>query len=400
MNYFLAVLLGKTLRSLIRLVRRGGGSALPGLVVTKLWPNFLPNAISSLPDGIVIVSGSAGKSSTTHMISSILREHGKRVFTNESTANIKQGLMSAVLAKCNWDGSLSYDIAVLEVDEGHLRPFLDLKPRLAVLTNVLSDQLDRFVDPSYVIERFEQVSSEVGQVVINADDPNLRSLTFKSAPLGAGLSDALLRAKTAPTYAFNFQNPQPVEKQAIVDGATEFFIHTGGKSLATAATNAQHAINDALAVLAATQIVELDFQKVATLLTDGTRVFARNELVELGGKKVNLRLVQNPTSFQLNLDELSGSEEPLMLMAGSDIHDPSWLWTVDFTKLSKVDVVGGSNAHELALRLYFSGVSVGKVVTDPAAAADIFLSMNGDCHTVLFSADAMRRTRRHWGLAK
>ncbi len=400
MNYFLAALLGKTLRSLIRLVRRGGGSALPGLVVSRLWPNFLPDAIASLPEGLVIVSGSAGKSSTTHMLAAILRAHGKKVFTNDSTANIKQGLMSAVLANCNAKGVLPFDIAILEVDEGHLRPFIDLRPRLAILTNVLSDQLDRFVDPFYVIKRFELVASEVDLVIINSDDPNLRSLPFKKTPLSVGLSDSLLKATNTPKYAFNFLNPKPFDKQAVVEGDDAIWIQVFGESFATAASSSQHALNDALAILAATQIVEIDSTKIAPLLVDSKRVFARNEIVHLAGKEVNLRLVQNPASFQLNLDELTGSERPLMLMAGSDIHDPSWLWTVDFSKLSKVDIVGGSNAHELALRLYFSGVSVGKVVEDPATAADLFLATAGNRHTVLFSADAMRRTRRHWGLAK
>jgi hypothetical protein len=89
-----------------------------------------------------------------------------------------------------------------------------------------------------------------------------------------------------------------------------------------------------------------------------------------------------------------------MLMAGRDIHDPSWLWTVDFSKIKKVDIVGGFNANELALRLAFDGVEVGVVIEDAIAAADSFLALPGTGHTLLFSADAMRRVRRHWGLAK
>jgi hypothetical protein len=87
-------------------------------------------------------------------------------------------------------------------------------------------------------------------------------------------------------------------------------------------------------------------------------------------------------------------------MAGRDIHDPSWLWTVDFSKLERVDIVGGFNAHELALRLAVAGIEVGAVIQDANSAADNFLALQGTGHTVLFSADAMRRVRRHWGLAK
>lgn len=400
MNYVLAVLLGKTLRGLIRRLRPGGGSALPGLVVSKLWPNFLSDTLSKLPQGIVIVTGSAGKSSTTSLLSRLLVAHGLKVFTNNSTANIKQGLLSAVIANTSFGGRFNYDIAVLEVDEGHIRPLLDLKPRLAILTNVLSDQLDRFNDPSFVVQRLAEVASSVESVVINGDDPNLNQLSYLTTPAAVGLSAALKTSKIAPKYAFNFKKPIAIKPEAVVFGKQEFEIRFARQRLATSSTTPQHAINDALAVVAASKLIDLDFQKVAPELTSTKRVFARNETVKVRNRSVNLRLVQNPTSFQLNLDELTGEEKPLMLMAGSDIHDPSWLWTVDFTKLKSVDMVGGSNAHDLALRLHFAGVEVKRLELDPATAADVFLSLPGKRHTILFSADAMRRTRRHLGLAK
>ena len=74
MNYSLAVAVGKTVRFLLRMVRRGGGSAFPGLLVSKIAPSFLADTIKSLPLGFVIISGSAGKSSTTHMLVEILKE--------------------------------------------------------------------------------------------------------------------------------------------------------------------------------------------------------------------------------------------------------------------------------------------------------------------------------------
>lgn len=400
MNSFLATLLGKTLRGLIRIVRRGGGSALPGLIVSKLFPGYLESSLRSLPEGLVLVTGSAGKSSTTDLLARILIAHGKRVFTNNSTANIKQGLISAVISQSNLAGKLSFDIAVLEVDEGHLRQVLALKPRLAILTNVLSDQLDRFNDPAWVIERLQEVARSVELVVINGDDSNLNQMKFKNAPKVVGLSPQLKKSKTAPQYAFNFAKEVPLEKSAFVHKGESLEVCIGKQKLPTSSSSLQHALNDALAVLAANELVSLNWEKLGTELLEGKRVFARNEIVEIRGKSVNLRLVQNPTSFQLNLDELSGKETPLMLMAGSDIHDPSWLWTVDFSKLKKVDIVGGSNAFDLALRLYFAGVEVKHVEQDPAIAADKFLELSGHSHTVLFSADAMRRTRRHLGLAK
>ena len=400
MNYTLAIVLGKTIRFLLRRVRRGGGSAFPGLLVSKIAPSFLSDTIKSLPLGFVIISGSAGKSSTTHMLVTLLQEHGVRVFTNSSTANIQQGLLSAVLAKCNLKGELAADIAVLEVDEGHIAPLVELKPELLVLTNVLSDQLDRFIDPKFVIERLAFAAGQVGKVVINADDSNLNQMKFKQKPVGVGLSASLKKSSEAPRYAYNFKKPVAIPMSLQVFKTEGFELRMGKVKLATSANSSQHALNDALAVAAANELIDLKWDIVASALKSVKRVFARNEQVEIAGREVNLRLVQNPTSFQLNLDELTGKEKPLMLMAGSDIHDPSWLWTVDFSAVKKVNVVGGSNAAELALRLHFAGVEVENVIEDPGSAADYFLGLPGGKPTILFSADAMRRTRRHLGLAK
>ena len=89
-----------------------------------------------------------------------------------------------------------------------------------------------------------------------------------------------------------------------------------------------------------------------------------------------------------------------MLMAGRDIHDPSWLWTVDFSNLDYVDVVSGFNAPELALRLHYAGVQVNLVEPRIDEANEHFAKLSGSDPTIIFSADAMRRTRRYLGLAK
>ncbi|WP_249520745.1 Mur ligase family protein, partial [Microbacterium sp. ER1] len=75
--------------------------------------------LNGFPGGLVIVTGSAGKSTTTKMLVAALRAHGLSVFTNQSTANISQGLTSALLERVSLTGRIAGDIAVLEMDEGH-----------------------------------------------------------------------------------------------------------------------------------------------------------------------------------------------------------------------------------------------------------------------------------------
>lgn len=402
MRSFLAVLVGKTARFLLRRIRRGGGSALPGTIAATIDPNLLKRAIDSAPMGLVVVSGSAGKSSTTKILVELLRSHGLKVFTNPSTANIKQGLYAAILQFGDYRGRIAADIVVLEWDEGHGAALAEkLKPNLAVLTNVFSDQLDRFIDPEVVAEKLKEIHDHSKRIVMNADDKNLTQFADRARVSGFSLNDSV---GDAPEYALNF-GPQvsiPVSTTVSSLSAGSVTLTRGDQTLTfkTSADAVHQAMNLAAAITALPLLVEPDWNKVVSTVESMPPVFARDEIADIRGRDVRLMLVQNPTSFALNLEEISGTERPLMLMAGGDIHDPSWLWTVDFSKLDYVDVVGGRNAHELALRLRYQGVKIGAIATEADESSELFLSLPGANPTILFSADAMRRTRRYLGLAK
>ncbi len=402
MQRIFAVAIGKLLRYSLRLIRRGGGSAFPGLIASKIDPGLIRHSLSKLPMGVVVISGSAGKSSTTHYLVKLLEAHGIKVFTNPSTANIKQGLFSAVLKESSMTGNLDYDMAVLELDEGHGPAVSDQVPlRLVVLTNVLSDQLDRFVDPELVSQKLSMVALQAASLVVNADDPNLCQIAQNHARVsGFGIGGELPSDTSLPKYALNFGDHPAIPSSVQVKVGTVLQLTADGKTFDTPATSIELALNLAAAYCAATDLIELKESVVAEVLASNEGVFARNELVEIQNQIVNLRLVQNPTSFQLNLSELTGVEVPLMLMAGRDIHDPSWLWTVDFSALRKVQIVAGFNAAELALRLKVAGVEVEEVISDVSAATDRFLALPGQRPTILFSADAMRRFRRYTKVAK
>lgn len=399
MRAVLAVLIGKLLRFAVRLLRPGGGSSLPGSVANQIHPNLLRDSLQKLPMGLIVVSGSAGKSSTTHYLVSLLEAHDIKVFTNKSTANIRRGLVGAVLKEISISGRLDFDIAVLEWDEGHGAKLADeLEVSLAVLTNVLSDQLDRFNDPDDVIAMLGTIGSNARRVVLNSDDKNLTQLDCAKAATGFSLGEGA-DDPDALSYALNFGAAGQV-KSSVIASREKIQVQSLDLVFDCPDMPAYQRINLAGAVAALYEVIDPEQSKVQQVLSDLKPVFARNEQVVVKGISISLRLVQNPSSFQLNLGDLRSSNSPLMLMAGSDIHDPSWLWTVDFTSLKTVEIVGGKNAASLALRLLFAGVEVKMVEADPLRAADEFLKLGGSGHTVLFSADAMRRVRRHWGLAK
>jgi hypothetical protein len=143
-----------------------------------------------------------------------------------------------------------------------------------------------------------------------------------------------------------------------------------------------------------------DPELAAQVLTELPPVFARGEIASVNGEDVEFILVQNPMSFQLNLDNLIPKTEQIMVAIGRDVHDPSWLWTVDLTNLTHANVVSGYNFAEIALRMSFEDIPIEVVEEDLEKALEIFFSLptpTSGHKTVIFSADAMRRTRRILG---
>lgn len=413
LRYLPALLIGRLARVLIRQFRKGGGSALPGVILSKLAPGILRATLKKFPDGLVIITGSAGKSTTTKMVVGIAREHGKKVFTNPSTANILQGFYATIIEKANFWGAIDADVAILEMDEGHAELFTrNFAPRFVTVMNVMEDQLDRFVDPALVRETLAKVAERaLDGVVLNADDQN--TLLIGERKLASvswfGIGADLLTANrhglaTAPTYLDSLPRPSVrIEavshfEMTVTATDTEF-----GRLQFELPNRGIHFVLDAVAALETSRrFLGTSYSpSVATsVLSSLPPVFARGELTQVGNEPVEFILVQNPGSTQLNLDNLRPDTEQIMFAIGRDVHDPSWLWTVDYSNLEHVNVVSGFNAYEAALVLGYNGVSFEIVTDDLEEAIQSFFALPAPktgVKTVIFSADAMRRMRRLLG---
>jgi UDP-N-acetylmuramyl tripeptide synthase len=413
--YAPAIAIARLVRFAVRLVRPGGGSALPGLVLSKIAPRLLAKTLQSFPKGLVVVTGSAGKSTTTKMVVAVLRSHGLEVFTNPSTANISQGFFSSIVEQSNLAGRIEGDVAVLEMDEGHAAEITrEVSPKVVTLLNVLEDQLDRFVDPSLVRSKLVEVAARAtDHLVINADDQNLLLLDQECVNTEAmrtyiaieqSVSSASLHGLGyAPTHREKLTAPQAQAKIIDLDERLCTMLIGDQRAEIKLPNRGLHFALDALAAIQTSLVFlgsNFNLAKALETLNNLPPVFARGEVVEVQGQKIEFILVQNPTSFQLNLDNLASSPERLFVAIGRDAHDPSWLWTVDYSKIKHVDVVSGFNAAEMGLRFAYDEIQVDFVDDDLGVAFDRFLALpqpEGSVKTVIFSADAMRRLRRMLG---
>jgi len=182
---FLAIAAGQSVGIASRGLRRGGGTTLPGLVARRIDPHTLRKLTARLPQGVALLSGTNGKTTTTRMIAATLAADGRALLHNRAGANLVSGVTTTALTGASPDGRLRAQIALFETDEAAFPDVAaETNPRLVVLHNLFRDQLDRYGEVDTVaagwraaLERLPATTT----VLLNADDPAV-------AALGEGLT--------------------------------------------------------------------------------------------------------------------------------------------------------------------------------------------------------------------
>ncbi|MDQ0734530.1 Mur ligase family protein [Arthrobacter agilis] len=408
----LPVLVGKAVRIASRL--RGGGSAFPGLVVERLDPGFMGRALSTLPHGVVVVSGTNGKTTTTKMVVELLEGQGLKVFTNRTGSNFTRGVAASLLGDVDWRGRLDADVAVLELDEAHAVHFVKLvPPRYSLLLNVLRDQLDRFGEIDATTRLLERIAlATTGTVVLNREDPRVAGLaaSIPSARVAYFGLDASLRSTfpnddelrgakgTAPASAL----PADVVLRS-VDGNAASFEVDGAITHTDLRLRGVYNIFNAAAALAAARAVldgTADTARLFSSLAAVEPAFGRGESLVVDGQALELVLVKNPSGFRLGLKSFDAAGCATMVAINdnyADGRDMSWLWDVDFDSLGLggVDMVSGVRAYDMALRLTYDDVRVGAVEPDITAALQQFIrGSEGRPKRIFCTYTAMLAVRR------
>lgn len=389
-----AIAAGKATRLAARL--RGGGSALPGLVAERIDPQLLTRTLANVTGGIVVVSGTNGKTSTTKMLAAVIAAHGKRVFTNPTGSNFTRGVLSAMLGEVGLGGRLAADVAVLELDEWHALQFARLvAPTHALLLNVARDQLDRFAEIDTTAKLLASLATATTRVVVlNRDD----SFVFRIADSLSGKQihyfgidpEVADRVPALHEADVRFEDDAAPPAPAAGDGllhpvdARDFTIRFGPAQVGplalrqrglAAMVNATAATTMAKAVLGDAFRAEV----AEAALRAVTAPFGRGEVIDVEGHPLELVLVKNPAGFTVALGTY-GSEPVATMIAINDDYadgqDVSWLYDVSFASLrgQGVAMTTGVRAFDMALRLHYDDVAVQRIETDLAVALDAFLA--------------------------
>ena len=430
-NAFATPFIGKAVRRVSQLAHHGG-SALPGRVAEIIDPGFMARTLSHLPLGVVLVSGTNGKTTTTRMVASMLADMGLKVFTNPTGSNFTRGVASALLQQVNLAGKLDADVAVLELDEAYAVHFVaQVRPRQTLLLNVLRDQLDRFGEIDNTARMLGKAAAATsGTVVLNREDPRIASLAalVQSGVRVSyfGLNESLRSrfpsdddmsttvsvqerhaahedSEADEVHRLNVENGHPtadVTLTAVGDHTASFLIDGEVHDVSMRLEGVYNLYN-AAAAMAVVRAVERDAQNPGTAGTDHDRIrvfaeagtevvldalskvtpaFGRGEIIDVHGSPTELLLVKNPMGFRLALTSFDATHADTMIVINdeyADGRDMSWLWDVDFTSLSGgVAMVSGVRAWDMALRLGYDGVPIGHVEPDIDKAVHAFVADN------------------------
>jgi UDP-N-acetylmuramyl tripeptide synthase len=376
MMKLLAIYAGKITYVLLRMIGRMAGT-LPGLIAEKIDPNILSDSLSKLPKGVVVVTGTNGKTTTTKILTEMLSRK-YRVLTNPTGSNFTRGIAAAVVSKSTLAGRLNYDIAVIELDEAYAVKFVEkIQPDYSIILNVTRDQMDRFGEIDHTAKLLETVVKKTKKaVVLNADDNRVRpmKLVAPGKVYYFGVSNTL-------SHIFvNDENLHTAEKQSrqqtvdaeLISLKNELTTFSIGNDTLSVKLNFFGLYNSQNAVAASLMANKLgiDNKQISDALSTTSPAFGRGEIFDLGSNKIIVQLVKNPAGFrQALIGSLSTDSDITCLVINdnyADGRDVSWLWDVEFSQYIKSPTVitSGHRAYDMSVRLAYDDIMVTETISD------------------------------------
>lgn len=387
-----ALTLGKSSSYLIKKLLKRSASTWPGHLVLKIDPNFTKKILNKNSNlKIILIAGTNGKTTTTKAISHVLRSQGKRIFTNETGANLLNGIVSSLINHTDHFGAINYDCAIFEVDENSLPIVIShITPSSIILLNLFRDQLDRYGEVNSISKKWGEALKKLPKdtkLITNGDDPQLRFLGENSSlhSFYFGIDEKYMTKKrlandsdslycphcnsllTFSKIAYSHQGMFKCLKCGFEHRSTATFPNLKNPLIGT--FNFYNMNAAALLLQKEFGISEESIQKT---LSTFSPAFGRQEKIEYKGKNIFLLLSKNPTGFNQSIQAvLSQNIKPYLLLSLNDRvpdgRDISWIWDVDFEELENASniTITGDRAYDMGLRIKYADIDEKKYTIEP-----------------------------------
>ncbi len=380
----LAVSIAKSVTFLVRSMRLGAASVLPGSIARRIEPRLLELLSQQVKNGVILIAGTNGKTTTALLLCTILEHKGYKIAHNSTGANLENGLAMALIENTGLLGSLDVDYAILEVDENIVPKVLKpLQPKVFLCLNLFRDQLDRYGEVDTISKRWTKVISTLPAdtvVIPNADDPTLSYLgqQLNQKVLFFGLNEPEHYLEAIPHAVDSIYCPRCGHS---LDYQGVYLSHLGdftcpscgfSKSRPSLESGKWSQIlvglynkYNTLAAATAAKELGVDEGTIRETINNFQAAFGRGEDLVIDGKRVRILLSKNPVGTNETIRVVTQSNDTTTLVVLNDRTpdgtDVSWIWDVDTEKLVERGgtlVVSGDRVYDMALRLRYSENSV------------------------------------------
>ncbi len=403
---------------------RGGGTTIPGLLLNRLRPEATAEMALAVPGGVVLLSGTNGKTTTARLVRAALDASGTRVVANTAGSNLERGVATALL---NSEGA---ELALFEADEAALPGLMvQTRPRVVTLMNLFRDQLDRYGELEHLVDRWRDAVAELdpaATVIYNADDPAVAEIASGHPnTVSYGIEDPRVGRDRLPhaadttdcrrcgaplhydmvtiAHLGRWSCPECESARALPDvRATRVELHgLDGQRLSIATPQGpmevslrlpgMHNSYNALAATATASALALAPESIGPALAKREAAFGRAERTQMGSTRVTTLLAKNPAGANENIRTMLLEGGPLHLLVllndrTADGQDVSWIWDVDYELLLDSDqlaslTVSGDRAYDMALRFRYAGLEPGQLSVVPSVPAALNAALQSSSST-------------------
>lgn len=423
MSSTFAVIAGKLSATAIRVAGMGLATNLPGKISRKISPSVLAAIASQSRHGVVAISGTNGKSTTSGLVASILREAKMKIVHNRQGANLVTGITATLVEACAWNGQLDADYCLFEIDEAAL-PIVasEVKIDTIAVTNLFRDQLDRFGELDTTAKLITKgIIAARSKAVLNADDPNVAQMVpdcqrlfygvvsldspncgdepakkndTENAIPEAGIAELSSCTACGAEYLYSLRfygqlghyrcescgqtRPKPgvlAENVKVLAARSTFTLITpdGSRAEVELPLPGMFNVYNALCAAALCHSIGIATSTIQQGLGRYSTLFGRSERINYRNKNVLIQLIKNPAGASQAVRAAATDPEGRILIAINDNYadgrDVSWLWDAEFEQLASCKgpfVVSGLRCHDMAIRLKYAGIAPEDIIVEPS----------------------------------
>lgn len=411
LRFFAAQLAGKALEWFLRSVIHRGTNK-PGEIALRLCPDAL--ARYQMPPLVICVTGTNGKTSTSNLITHLLRKAGMTVANNSKGSNMANGLVTTLCANSTMGGRVRTDVVVLEVDERSSQYIYKyFTPTYILCTNLFRDSIKRNGHSEFIFDKIQNYIPNGTTMVLNANDAISGMLGKNTNPqIFYGVHQTARSTETCINHVCDilacpnchnplqfryfhyhhigdpycsycgFQMPEPsyfADTVNFEEGTFVFHDADGQKATLPFASGNLFNVFNVTAAATICRLAKAPLSLIEKETAHFSAKLGRFEEESIGRYHlVNMLFKnQNPISGSQclsYLDTVSGKKDVILLVTDSkdSVHgheDISWLYDTDFEMLNREEIgriiVGGTRCYDVGLRLALAGIEPQKIALYP-----------------------------------